>query len=110
MFTVSLIFTNFRIRHVGDDFAVRYSNLDDRTELGEPTDQRSPDSEKTFTVDEAVEALGFGRFQLKLSILTGMAWVSFEGVFKKECSIQMSFILQIYFHNLNWKIWKFTKI
>ncbi|EGT56656.1 hypothetical protein CAEBREN_14991 [Caenorhabditis brenneri] len=64
------------IRHVGDDFAVRYSNLDDRNELGEPTDQRSPDQEKTFTVDEAVEALGFGRFQLKLSILTGMAWMA----------------------------------
>uniref|UniRef100_A0A1I7UJ43 MFS domain-containing protein n=1 Tax=Caenorhabditis tropicalis TaxID=1561998 RepID=A0A1I7UJ43_9PELO len=65
------------IRHVGDDFAVRYSNLDDRNELGEPSTERSPDQqERTFTVDEAVEALGFGRFQLKLSILTGMAWMA----------------------------------
>uniref|UniRef100_A0A8R1HUC3 MFS domain-containing protein n=1 Tax=Caenorhabditis japonica TaxID=281687 RepID=A0A8R1HUC3_CAEJA len=65
------------IRHVGDDLAVQYSNLDDRMELGEPSDQRSPtDGEKTFTVDDAVEALGFGRFQLKLSILTGMAWMA----------------------------------
>ncbi|CAI5446212.1 unnamed protein product [Caenorhabditis angaria] len=65
------------IRHVGDDFVVRYSNLDDRAELGEPSDQTtSEQDEKTFTVDEAVEALGFGRFQLKLSILTGMAWMA----------------------------------
>lgn len=29
----------------------------------------------TYTVDQAVDALGFGRFQVKLSILTGLAWV-----------------------------------
>ncbi|CAD6198566.1 unnamed protein product [Caenorhabditis auriculariae] len=66
------------LRHVGDDLVVRYSNLDDRTELGEPADQRpeSDDGQRTFTVDEAVEALGFGRFQIKLSILTGLAWMA----------------------------------
>lgn len=31
---------------------------------------------ETFTVDQAVNALGFGKFQLKLSLLTGLAWVS----------------------------------
>jgi hypothetical protein len=29
----------------------------------------------TFTIDEAVEMLGFGMFQVKLSLLTGLAWV-----------------------------------
>ncbi|PAV89082.1 hypothetical protein WR25_08937 isoform B [Diploscapter pachys] len=33
-------------------------------------------ADKTFTVDDAVEHLGFGRFQLKLSLLTGCAWMA----------------------------------
>jgi hypothetical protein len=28
-----------------------------------------------FTVDQAVDKLGFGKFQIKLSLLTGLAWV-----------------------------------
>uniref|UniRef100_A0A8C2CKQ4 SV2 related protein b n=3 Tax=Cyprinus carpio TaxID=7962 RepID=A0A8C2CKQ4_CYPCA len=32
--------------------------------------------DKTFTVEEAVEAIGFGRFQWKLSMLTGVAWMA----------------------------------
>ncbi|CAB3402973.1 unnamed protein product [Caenorhabditis bovis] len=65
------------IRHVGDDWTVRYSDLDDRRVLGEPSDQtNSYEEEKTFTVDDAVEALGFGKFQIKLSILTGLAWMA----------------------------------
>ncbi|PAV75452.1 hypothetical protein WR25_23848 [Diploscapter pachys] len=62
------------LRHIGEDFIVRYSDLDDRSVLGEPEDQRNHDEDKTFTVDDAVEHLGFGRFQLKLSLLTGCAW------------------------------------
>uniref|UniRef100_A0A8C1GXQ2 SV2 related protein b n=1 Tax=Cyprinus carpio TaxID=7962 RepID=A0A8C1GXQ2_CYPCA len=31
---------------------------------------------QTFTVEEAVEAIGFGRFQWKLSMLTGVAWMA----------------------------------
>lgn len=31
----------------------------------------------TFMVEDAVEAIGFGTFQWKLSILTGLSWVSF---------------------------------
>jgi hypothetical protein len=27
-------------------------------------------------VEDAVEAIGFGRFQWKLSVLTGLAWVN----------------------------------
>lgn len=30
----------------------------------------------TFMVEDAVEAIGFGKFQWKLSILTGLAWAS----------------------------------
>lgn len=29
----------------------------------------------SFTVDEAVEYLGFGRFQFTLSFLVGLAWM-----------------------------------
>ncbi|KAK6053587.1 hypothetical protein COOONC_08909 [Cooperia oncophora] len=66
------------LRHVRDDPSVHYYGLDDRAELGEPADQTSMAAETgeegTFTVHDAVEALGFGRFQVKLSILTGIAW------------------------------------
>lgn len=30
---------------------------------------------ETYTIDSAVEKMGFGMFQVKLSILTGLAWV-----------------------------------
>ncbi|XP_076816791.1 synaptic vesicle 2-related protein-like [Clavelina lepadiformis] len=33
-------------------------------------------TDDTFTVEEAVEAIGFGRFQWKLSVLTGCAWMA----------------------------------
>nr|CAB3266744.1 synaptic vesicle 2-related protein [Phallusia mammillata] len=33
-------------------------------------------TEDTFTVEEAVEAIGFGKFQWKLSLLTGCAWMA----------------------------------
>lgn len=29
----------------------------------------------TFTVDQAVDAIGFGKFQIKLSFFTGLVWV-----------------------------------
>ncbi|EYC04008.1 hypothetical protein Y032_0090g2363 [Ancylostoma ceylanicum] len=69
------------LRHVRDDPSVRYFGLDDRAELGEPADQQTSREEAiredgTFTVDDAVEALGFGRFQVKLSLLTGIAWMA----------------------------------
>jgi hypothetical protein len=34
-----------------------------------------PKHSDSFTVDEAVEYLGFGRFQLTLSFLVGLAWM-----------------------------------
>lgn len=30
----------------------------------------------TFMVEDAVEAIGFGKFQWKLSVITGLAWAS----------------------------------
>lgn len=30
---------------------------------------------ETFTLDEALEAIGFGKFQWKISLLTGLSWV-----------------------------------
>ncbi|XP_056602622.1 synaptic vesicle 2-related protein [Triplophysa dalaica] len=38
-------------------------------EFANPTDD-------TFMVEDAVEAIGFGTFQLKLSILTGLSWMA----------------------------------
>ncbi|KAK9975028.1 hypothetical protein ABG768_023092 [Culter alburnus] len=37
---------------------------------------RSSGMSETFTVEEAVEAIGFGCFQWKLSMLTGVAWMA----------------------------------
>ncbi|XP_042580054.1 synaptic vesicle 2-related protein-like [Cyprinus carpio] len=37
---------------------------------------RSSGISETFTVEEAVEAIGFGKFQWKLSMLTGVAWMA----------------------------------
>ncbi|VFV38552.1 synaptic vesicle 2-related [Lynx pardinus] len=41
-------------------------------EFANPTDD-------TFMVEDAVEAIGFGKFQWKLSVLTGLAWASICG-------------------------------
>ncbi|EOA96479.1 Synaptic vesicle 2-related protein, partial [Anas platyrhynchos] len=38
-------------------------------EFANPTDD-------TFMVEDAVEAIGFGKFQWKLSIITGLAWAN----------------------------------
>ncbi|KAK2819139.1 hypothetical protein Q5P01_024700 [Channa striata] len=35
----------------------------------------STKTEETFTVDEALEAIGFGLFQWKISLLTGLSWI-----------------------------------
>ncbi|XP_055958029.1 synaptic vesicle 2-related protein isoform X1 [Patella vulgata] len=31
---------------------------------------------KTFTIQEAIDTIGFGKFQVKLSVLTGFAWMA----------------------------------
>ena len=33
---------------------------------------------ETFTVDDALEAIGYGKFQWKLSLLTGLSWVRIQ--------------------------------
>ncbi|KAJ7416161.1 synaptic vesicle 2-related protein [Willisornis vidua] len=40
-------------------------------EFANPTDD-------TFMVEDAVEAIGFGKFQWKLSVITGLAWASLD--------------------------------
>ncbi|KAM9517129.1 synaptic vesicle 2-related protein-like isoform 1-T1 [Salvelinus alpinus] len=44
-------------------------------DLGERRTGQDP-TEDTFTVEDAVEAIGFGKFQWKLSILTGLSWMA----------------------------------
>jgi hypothetical protein len=34
------------------------------------------DSRRTFTIDEAIEAIGIGRFQYALLAYVGLAWIS----------------------------------
>ncbi|XP_030598810.1 synaptic vesicle 2-related protein [Archocentrus centrarchus] len=36
----------------------------------------SNENGETFTVDDALEAIGFGKFQWKISFLTGLSWVA----------------------------------
>nr|KAG5690087.1 hypothetical protein BaRGS_016395 [Batillaria attramentaria] len=47
---------------------------------GEMTDLASvankDTSEETYTVEQAIDQIGFGKFQIKLSILTGFAWMA----------------------------------
>lgn len=76
----------FRLRsglNSGGDSSVRYEGIEgDAIEIKEPEDAKqhaeaeNDANNGTFTVDDAVEQLGFGKFQLKLSFLTGLAWVS----------------------------------
>ncbi|KAL4223272.1 hypothetical protein ACF0H5_016744 [Mactra antiquata] len=48
----------------------------------EPTSDNGPEersvepAEDTFTIQEAIDNIGFGKFQIKLSILTGVAWMA----------------------------------
>ena len=37
--------------------------------------------DSTYTVEEAVEKLGFGSFQLLVTVFSGLLWVSREGPF-----------------------------
>uniref|UniRef100_A0AC34PUU3 Major facilitator superfamily (MFS) profile domain-containing protein n=1 Tax=Panagrolaimus sp. JU765 TaxID=591449 RepID=A0AC34PUU3_9BILA len=60
--------------------SVRYEGLEDDVEItnssGAPSKQQTTSDADTFTIDEAVEYLGFGKFQVKLSLLTGLAWMA----------------------------------
>ncbi|CAD5217517.1 unnamed protein product [Bursaphelenchus okinawaensis] len=72
-----------QLRTGGDEpgQSVRYEGLDgDMLEIREPEDAQEAESSNiqndSFTIDEAVEFLGFGKFQLTLSFLTGLAWMA----------------------------------
>ncbi|KAK0417939.1 hypothetical protein QR680_013289 [Steinernema hermaphroditum] len=60
-----------------NESAIRYEGLEDeKVEIEAEHRVEEAPSEQTFTVDDCVEYLGFGRFQVKLSILTGIAWMA----------------------------------
>ena len=53
----------------------------DQIRIGEPEDATGRETgiggvPDVFTVDDAVEYLGFGKFQLLLALLTGLAWMA----------------------------------
>ncbi|XP_006788935.1 synaptic vesicle 2-related protein-like [Neolamprologus brichardi] len=51
------------------------SNFDaEATQSSSASESNKP--EETFTVDDALEAIGFGKFQWKVSFLTGLSWVA----------------------------------
>ena len=52
-----------------------YASLN-QTSATTTTAENGEESTKTFTIDEAVEKIGFGQFQFKLSMLTGLAWMA----------------------------------
>uniref|UniRef100_A0A915EIF3 Major facilitator superfamily (MFS) profile domain-containing protein n=1 Tax=Ditylenchus dipsaci TaxID=166011 RepID=A0A915EIF3_9BILA len=65
------------------DGGIRYEGIGDTVQIREPDDARPIKpitvggiSGDTFTVDDAVEYLGFGKFQLMLSLFTGLAWMA----------------------------------
>ncbi|XP_076140289.1 synaptic vesicle 2-related protein-like [Alosa pseudoharengus] len=66
----------------GDDeiYVQAVPTVQEQVELGDgqrPATRRQDNAKvDTFTVEEAVEAIGFGRFQWKLSMLTGVAWMA----------------------------------
>lgn len=48
-------------------------------------DNGSPkEDEEVYTVEEAVNLLGFGLFQIVATLFAGMTWVSWAGQGKKE--------------------------
>uniref|UniRef100_A0A915KS10 Uncharacterized protein n=1 Tax=Romanomermis culicivorax TaxID=13658 RepID=A0A915KS10_ROMCU len=49
------------------------------------TDDAASQKGATFTIDQAVDALGFGKFQIRLSILTGLAWITLEKTACRAC-------------------------
>uniref|UniRef100_A0AC35U0J5 MFS domain-containing protein n=1 Tax=Rhabditophanes sp. KR3021 TaxID=114890 RepID=A0AC35U0J5_9BILA len=64
-----------------DGFSVRYENIEGDNGVNMSSDSyqietKDASKHQDFTVDEAIEILGFGRFQIKLSLLTGLAWMA----------------------------------
>ncbi|KAK7087899.1 hypothetical protein V1264_021891 [Littorina saxatilis] len=47
-----------------------------RAEMTDLASVGNPDSDETYTVEQAIDQIGFGKFQIKLSVLTGFAWMA----------------------------------
>uniref|UniRef100_A0A0K0G002 Putative transporter (inferred by orthology to a C. elegans protein) n=1 Tax=Strongyloides venezuelensis TaxID=75913 RepID=A0A0K0G002_STRVS len=60
---------SFKVGDSGKEKITLQVNIDDDKERKVPQN-------KTFTVDDAIETLGFGKFQIKMSFLTGLAWMA----------------------------------
>ncbi|XP_064612185.1 synaptic vesicle 2-related protein-like [Liolophura sinensis] len=75
----------------GLGFGEKYEDLQDRgmdvPDYGTRNNQDSGESkqpmpasptygEETYTIQEAIDAIGFGKFQIKLSMLAGLAWMA----------------------------------
>ncbi|KAK3603262.1 hypothetical protein CHS0354_007593 [Potamilus streckersoni] len=43
---------------------------------GNGSEENRDSTEETFTLQQAIDNIGFGKFQMKLSILTGFAWMA----------------------------------
>lgn len=64
---------DFKASSDNDNNEPRLSNQSESTSESNTGSNEPP---KYYTVDQAVEKIGFGRFQLKLSILSGLAWMA----------------------------------
>lgn len=80
--TATNIIKQFKGTGLEGGSSVRYEGIDgDNVNIKEPDDARNYKSSggtipDVFTVDDAVEHLGFGNFQLMLSLFTGLAWMA----------------------------------
>eukprot|EP00112_Aurelia_sp_Birch-Aquarium-sp1_P025298 Seg834.4 transcript_id=Seg834.4/GoldUCD/mRNA.D3Y31 product="Synaptic vesicle 2-related protein" protein_id=Seg834.4/GoldUCD/D3Y31 len=65
---------------LSDDQAERDSindiQLDNLTESTDSTTQDHLDDEDQLTIDQIIERIGFGKFQVKLMFLVGLAWMA----------------------------------
>uniref|UniRef100_A0A914VPD8 Major facilitator superfamily (MFS) profile domain-containing protein n=1 Tax=Plectus sambesii TaxID=2011161 RepID=A0A914VPD8_9BILA len=78
--TAKNLLTTLKKKEEKEGSSVRYEGLDEdrdegRTDFGSIGEGVDRDV-AGFTVDQAVDRLGFGKFQVKLSLLTGFAWMA----------------------------------
>uniref|UniRef100_A0A914VI39 Major facilitator superfamily (MFS) profile domain-containing protein n=1 Tax=Plectus sambesii TaxID=2011161 RepID=A0A914VI39_9BILA len=77
--TAKNLFTPLKKKDEKEGSSVRYQELDeDRNEVRTDFGSLGAVGRDVagFTVDQAVDRLGFGKFQVKLSLLTGIAWMA----------------------------------
>ncbi|KAK2188310.1 hypothetical protein NP493_136g03000 [Ridgeia piscesae] len=68
---IQTIMTKLRRRGSDEAVSVPHERLDNDNNT---LDTWSPDA--TYTIDEAMEKIGFGRFQMKVSAFCGLAWIA----------------------------------